>query len=98
MATFSLPQCPHCAQAGAQGKVMTYAFHPTEPLNFVISGACLTCQQPIMGLGKIAFEHRMGLPQAREIINQYQGPLEQLPLIQLIRWVPLPQTVAHTAS
>ncbi|MBP6117593.1 MAG: hypothetical protein KBC57_03050 [Neisseriaceae bacterium] len=76
---------------------MAYTFHPTEPLNFAISGACQACQQSVMGLGKIAFEHRMRLPQARETITHHQGPLEQLPLIQLIRWVPLPQTTAHNA-
>lgn len=89
MMTFTLPQCPHCAEANAQGTTQAPFFHVTEPFNFSISGHCLACQKPLLGVGKIAYEYKADLTQAQATITQYEGPLEQLALIQLIRWLPV---------
>ncbi|MBP6344300.1 hypothetical protein AB8Q18_08090 [Neisseriaceae bacterium CLB008] len=95
MLTFSLPQCPHCTRLNAPGTVNRIDFSATESLNFALIGQCQSCQQPMMGLGKIAFAYRFELAEVRQLMHQHQGPLEALRPIQLIRWLPLP---AHAQS
>ncbi len=88
MTTFSLPECPHCQQKNSLGEVLHYIFQPQTSLNFAIKGHCQACQQPLIGLAKIAFAQRHALAQAQQTITQHQGTLEQLSCIQLIRWTP----------